>query len=74
MTPTEFTAALDALGWSLREVARRLRYDVGTPLRWKRGLAPIPDAAAMWLAGLVLLLERYPPPPRGKRAATTRTR
>jgi hypothetical protein len=62
MTPAEFSAALEALGWSHRHLARRLRCDSGLPIRWARGTAPVPLPLARWLVSAWDWHELHPPP------------
>jgi len=61
MTPTEFTAALDTLGWSRRELARRLACDTNLPARWAAG-ATIPPAIETWLGAWVRFAVKHPAP------------
>jgi transcriptional regulator with XRE-family HTH domain len=42
-------AALDALGWSQRELARRLALDERTVRRWSGGEYPVPQPVLAWL-------------------------
>lgn len=49
MTPVELTAALAAIGWSKREVVRRLHCDTNLPSRWSLGREPIPPKVEEWL-------------------------
>ena len=53
MTAAEFAAALDALGWSARHVARLLKCHRNMPLRWLRDESPVPIQIARWLRSLV---------------------
>jgi hypothetical protein len=69
MTRAEFRAALATLGWSHREIARRLGCDPGLSIRWGRGGAPAPAEVAVWLSALVRAMERHPPPQDWRRRA-----
>lgn len=63
MTPTEFRAALDALGMSARSLARLLGRPPNTVIAWgdtKRGGPP--DDAAAWLGRRLDALRDDPPP------------
>ena len=62
MTPAGFRAALDAIGWSRRQLAQRLDCDTKLANRWATGSAPIPPSVARWLEQLVTVLGRNPPP------------
>lgn len=62
MTPAEFSAALAILGWSLRELARRLGCDVALPARWSKGTAFVPQPIAAWLRKLAAGVGRQPVP------------
>jgi hypothetical protein len=52
MTPDEFTAALMAIRWSQRHLAKILECDTNMPTRWARGNAQIPAGLAAWLRDL----------------------
>jgi hypothetical protein len=62
MTPTEFTAALDVLGWSKRELVRHIRCDTNLPLAWERGEVEIPPRIEAWLTKLAQFHLKHPPP------------
>lgn len=62
MTPAEFSAALAAIGWSERYLARQLACDKKLVQRWSGGSAPIPPPIARWLDRIAGCHERYPPP------------
>jgi ribosome-binding protein aMBF1 (putative translation factor) len=62
MTPAEFTAALDVLGWSKRELVRHIKCDTNLPLAWERGEVEIPPRTASWLAKLARFHLKQPPP------------
>ena len=52
MTSLDLRAALQSLGWSGRDLARRCGVGEGTPRNWLSGRYPIPPAIAEWLADL----------------------
>lgn len=62
MTPAQFRAALAALGWSLRELSRRLGCSMTLPTRWAAGQGPVPAELARWLGLLAAAIGRYPVP------------
>ena len=49
MTPTDFTAAIRALGMSQRRLGRLLGLDHNTANRWATGASPVPQAVALLL-------------------------
>jgi len=62
MTPAEFTAALDVLGWSRRHLVELLGCDTTLANRWASGRARVPTKIAQWLTRRVKDLQRDPPP------------
>jgi ribosome-binding protein aMBF1 (putative translation factor) len=69
MTPDQFRACLDLIGWSQRGLAARLQMDERQVRRWAAG-ADIPRPIAAWLEDLALFHERHPAPQwRAARAA-----
>ena len=70
MDRTEYLAALRALGWSARELARQMGRPVGTVGNWCKieGGYPIPPNAAAWLrlaaAAHMAWMGKNPPPGR----------
>lgn len=63
MTPTEFRAALEALGLTARAYARLSCRPVSTVQNWTRSASVrIPDKVAAWLARRLADLERDPAP------------
>jgi hypothetical protein len=62
MTPAEFTAALDVLGWSLRDLTRRIKCDSNLPTYWERGEVEIPPRIEAWLTKLVQFHLKHPAP------------
>lgn len=69
MTPTEFLAALAAIGWRQSTLADRLRCDTNLPTRWARGEAEIPPAVASWLRAMERAHARLPAPQDWRRRA-----
>ena len=53
MTPEEFTAALQTLGWKQSDLARRLDLDKNTPSRWANGKTPVPGWASEYLRAML---------------------
>ena len=74
MIAGEFSAALTTLGWSHRELARRLRCDTNLSLRWAAGRATIPPQIAAWMTRRTRDLTNDPAPDDwrvlGRRATT----
>jgi transcriptional regulator with XRE-family HTH domain len=64
MTPDEFRNALADIGWSQKELARRLDSNESNIRQMARGYRPIPDVLATWLVGLAALLGDWAPPPK----------
>jgi hypothetical protein len=62
MTPKQFTAALETLGWSQRHLATLLACDTNLPTRWARGTADVPPSIGTWLADLARHHHRHPTP------------
>jgi len=63
MTAAEYRETLDSIGWSAREVARRLGVSAASAQRWRLGRAPVPAAIATWLRRIEDAVTRHPPPP-----------
>jgi hypothetical protein len=53
---------LQAMGWSQRELVRRIRCDTNLPLRWLRGETAIPLAISKWLETLARNILNNPSP------------
>lgn len=53
---------LSVLGWSVRELARRLGQHQTTVVRWARSLSPVPGDVAIWLDTLVAFHLAHPAP------------
>jgi len=62
MTGADFTFALAVIGWSQRELARRLGVPESRVRRWARGTLPVPQAVAAWLRRAAELHFANPPP------------
>jgi hypothetical protein len=62
MTPDQFTAALQTIGWSQRQLVALLECDTILATRWSRGTAAIPPRIERWLTKLVACHERNPVP------------
>jgi hypothetical protein len=50
MTPDQLNEALRILGWSTRELARRVGCSPETSRRWTIGQLPVPPDIAVWVA------------------------
>ena len=62
MTPDEFRAALHRIGWTGRELGRRLGHKSPAYVsRMALGLSPVPPDLAAWLARMAALVEGNPP-------------
>jgi len=62
MTPTQFSSALERLGWSQRHLASLLECDTNLPTRWATGRAKVPESLARWLSALAIFHDRHPVP------------
>jgi hypothetical protein len=62
MTPDQFTAGLQTIGWSQRQLVALLGCDTILATRWSRGTAAIPPRIERWLTKLVACHERNPVP------------
>lgn len=62
MTGAELAAALQTIGWSQRELARRLKVGETQVRRWVAGAAPMPPALMAWLAKAAAWHAKHPPP------------
>jgi transcriptional regulator with XRE-family HTH domain len=63
VTGTTLADALRTIGWSQRELARRIGVDETRVRRWARGAAPVPEDVAAWLASAAAWHAEHPPPP-----------
>lgn len=62
MTPKQFTAAIEQIGWTLRGTADHLELPPTRIRRWADGETPVPDAVADWLKTLASTHKQNPPP------------
>ena len=69
MTPDQFRACLEAIGWTQRGLAERLSCNERGVRRWADGSAAIPPAIAAWLMALASAHELHPAPQDWKRRA-----
>jgi transcriptional regulator with XRE-family HTH domain len=59
---TSLAEALRTIGWSQRELARRLGVDETRVRRWARDAARVPDDVAAWLSQAAAWHAEHPPP------------
>jgi DNA-binding transcriptional regulator YiaG len=69
MTPTEFAAAVDRLGWSQRGLADLLGCDDRLVRRWANGERSFPPSLVAWLRTLATFHAAHPPPTDWRRRA-----
>lgn len=69
MTPDELLKALDAIGWSARELAVRLGCHRNLVVEWTSGRRRCPEPVALWLAGLQAHHLAHPAPAWRTRSA-----
>ena len=62
MTPARLSECLDALGWGVLTLARRLSVAESTVRGWRAGRSPVPEAVASWLEKLARHHEKNAPP------------
>lgn len=62
MSGYRLLVCLSVLGWSVRELARRLGQHQTTVVRWARDLSPVPGDVATWLDTLVAVHLAHPAP------------
>jgi transcriptional regulator with XRE-family HTH domain len=62
VTSPTLAEALRTIGWSQRELARRVGVDETRVRRWLAGKAPMPLDLVAWLAKAAVWHERHPPP------------
>lgn len=55
MTPEQFDAGLEELGWKAVDFTRRTGLVPNTAWRWRKGLTPIPEWVPQYLAALLEL-------------------
>ena len=60
--PHKFAMHLKAIGWSVRELSKRLRCNPALAIRWTNGRSTIPEPLAKWLADLAKDHLDNPPP------------
>jgi transcriptional regulator with XRE-family HTH domain len=73
MTPAQrLRAALAALGWSQRELARQLAQDERTVRRWAAGEYPCPEPVLAWLEAPVVAAWLSEAPRPGRANASRR--
>lgn len=63
-TPDRLRAALHALGWSQRDLAKQLVRDSRQVRRWGAGEYPVPPPVLAWLETLAAFHRSNPPPGR----------
>ena len=64
MPPDEFAAALSAIGWTRRGLAKRLGMSAGGVDAWAAGRASIPPELAAWLRAHAAFHKALPLPTR----------
>jgi DNA-binding transcriptional regulator YdaS (Cro superfamily) len=62
MTGAELNDALDAIGWSQSELARRLGVIKPRVQTWVSGRVTVPQEVADWVARVATLIGQNPPP------------
>lgn len=62
MSSYRLLVCLAMLGWSVRELARRLACNQTTVMRWTGATSAVPDEVAAWLEALVKYYRANPPP------------
>jgi transcriptional regulator with XRE-family HTH domain len=67
VTGPEIERCLEAIGWTRRELGRRLDVDKTQVLRWTTGGYQIPDATARWLRQVARWHDDHPAPPYWQR-------
>jgi ribosome-binding protein aMBF1 (putative translation factor) len=64
MTKDDFNEALRAIGWSNREVARRLNSNETMVRYWSNGRCEVPEDIGRWLSKLAAAHASTPTPKR----------
>lgn len=59
---TEFERLLAEIGWTVPDVARRLRINTRTAQRWSNGQNETPPAVLLWLRTIADYLSQMQPP------------
>lgn len=62
MSADQLRKCLEAMGWSLRHLARVLDINFTTVQRWAAGTQEVPSPIAVWLETLARCHEANPPP------------
>lgn len=62
MSNRRLLICLAALGWTVRELTRRVGRHRTTVMRWASGQSPVPHDVAAWLETLVAFHARHPAP------------
>lgn len=62
MSPATLRTHLAAMGWTQRELARRLGIAHNTVARWSLGQYPVPPHVAVWLTQAASFMQEHPPP------------
>ena len=62
MSSGRLLVCLLVLGWSVRDLARRLDRHQTTVVRWANGLSLVPDEVAEWMEALVAFHLAHPAP------------
>ncbi len=62
MSSYRLLVCLAILGWSVRELARRLACHQTTVMRWTGATSPVPDEVAAWLETLTAFHAEHPAP------------
>ncbi len=62
MSSHRLLVCLAILGWSVRELARRLACHQTTVMRWTGATSPVPDEVAAWLEALTSFHAAHPAP------------
>jgi transcriptional regulator with XRE-family HTH domain len=62
LSADEFRAAREAIGWSNRELCRRLGCSRSVGSTWELGTARVPVPVGEWLTAVADAIAHYPPP------------
>ena len=73
MTPADLSAALTALGWSQRELARQLGCAESSVRQWLTGKSRMRPALAAWLLDLARYHAEHPAPSAPRAVSENRT-
>jgi transcriptional regulator with XRE-family HTH domain len=58
MDAAEFSQTVEYIGWSLRELGRRLGISETAPRQWASGRRAVPPALALWLRMIASMLRQ----------------